>query len=63
MMSVMIPILYLAIFGAIYAILYYFNHKTPLPEGCENLKAQCNGCHDASCCNHPSHTIEERGVK
>lgn len=45
---------YLGILGAFYALVYYLNHKTPVPEGCEDLKASCKGCHDFSCGNHPS---------
>lgn len=29
--------------------------KTPLPEGCENLKADCEGCKDYACTNNPAH--------
>ncbi|MEE0831778.1 MAG: hypothetical protein UIM26_09985 [Longicatena sp.] len=54
-------VLYLAILGGIYALVYYLNSRTPLPEGCENLKAECEGCHDVSCCNHPTHQQKERG--
>ena len=53
----MAAILFFAVLAGIYALLYYLNHKTPLPEGCENIKAGCEGCHDASCGNHPSHDL------
>lgn len=45
-------------FGAlvlIYIGLYLMNKRTPLPEGCENLRAECEGCHDFACSNHPAH--------
>lgn len=48
-------LLLLAGLGALYGCLYYFNHKTPVPKGCEDLKAGCQGCKDFSCGNHPSH--------
>lgn len=54
-------VLYLAILGGLYALVYYLNHKTPVPEGCEHLKAECEGCHDVSCCNHPVYQQKERG--
>lgn len=54
----MAAVLFFAALAAIYALLYYLNHKTPLPEGCENIKAECEGCHDSSCSNHPSQTVE-----
>lgn len=50
-------VLFFAVLGGIYALLYYLNHKTPVPEGCENLKAQCKGCQDHSCGNNPEHNL------
>ena len=44
-----------AVMGGFYALLYYLNHKTPVPKGCEDAKAQCAGCRVTSCGNHPSH--------
>ena len=34
------------------AILFF---GTPKPEGCEDLKADCDGCKDYACTNNPSH--------
>ena len=52
----MIPaVLLLAGLGAFYALGYVLNHRTPVPKGCEDLKAECEGCHDFSCGNHPSY--------
>ena len=50
----MIGVVYLALLGGIYALCYVLNHRTPVPKGCENLKASCEGCHDFACGNHPS---------
>ena len=50
-----LAILFFATMVGIYIWLYKANKKTPLPEGCENLKEECGGCHDTSCANHPSH--------
>lgn len=52
------PRLILAIlfFGAlvgIYIFLFLKNRRTPKPAGCENLKADCDGCKDIYCPNHP----------
>ena len=33
---------------------YILNKNTKVPEGCENLKADCEGCKIISCINHPS---------
>ncbi|GJM58216.1 hypothetical protein [uncultured Dubosiella sp.] len=46
----------------VYITLYLMNKRTPLPAGCENLKADCDGCKDYSCMNNPSHDkINEGG--
>lgn len=55
MNNALIAFIYTGILGAIFALVYTMNRKTPVPEGCENLKAECGGCHDISCGNHPSH--------
>ena len=56
----MLPaILFLAVLGGVYAFSYYLNHKTPVPEGCENLKADCEGCHDITCGHNPKHTVKK----
>lgn len=52
-------VLLFGVMGALYALLYYMNHKTPVPEGCEDVKAECNGCRVTSCANHPSHNMDE----
>ncbi|MBN2849932.1 MAG: hypothetical protein JXK92_04680 [Erysipelotrichaceae bacterium] len=48
------PVLYLAALGGLYALVYYLNHKTPVPAGCESIRAACDGCAIGSCGNHPS---------
>ncbi|MFV0479647.1 MAG: hypothetical protein ACK5LZ_03635 [Anaerorhabdus sp.] len=50
-----IALLFILGLAGFYAVAYYLNHKTPVPEGCENLKAECDGCHISSCGNHPTH--------
>lgn len=57
-MKTLYAVLFALVLGAIYAFLYYLNHKTPVPEGCENLKAECSGCRITSCENHPVHEIK-----
>ena len=44
--------------GGLYAGAYYLNHKTPVPEGCEDLQTGCSGCKDFSCGHHPSHSYK-----
>ena len=39
----------------IYIWAYLKNKKTPLPEGCEYLKTDCDGCKLVSCSLHPDH--------
>lgn len=45
--------------GGLYALLYTLNHRTPVPEGCENLKAECDGCQLTSCENNPVHDMSK----
>lgn len=54
-MNFLYAVLFFAVLGGLYAFLYHMNHKTPVPAGCEDLKVACNGCHDHSCGNNPSH--------
>ncbi len=54
----MTAVLFGGVLAAIYAALYYFNHKTPAPEGMEKLKAECKGCQIKTCGNNPVHTME-----
>ena len=53
------PIVYIVTLAAIYASLYYFNHKTPAPKGLENLKANCDSCKISNCGNNPVHNYKE----
>ena len=48
-------VIYFIILATIYGVLYYFNHKTPKPEGCEHLNSECEGCKIESCAAHPIH--------
>lgn len=54
MNNVIYAVVFALIMGGLYAALYYLNHKTPVPEGCEDLKKECSGCTVSSCANHPS---------
>lgn len=54
-MKIVLTILFFALLVTIYIVLYLMNKKTPLPEGCENLKADCEGCKDYACTNNPAH--------
>ena len=54
-MKIVLAILFFALLVTIYIVLYLMNKKTPLPEGCENLKADCEGCKDYACTNNPAH--------
>lgn len=54
-MKIVFAILFFALLVTIYIVLYLMNKKTPLPEGCENLKADCEGCKDYACTNNPAH--------
>lgn len=54
-MQILLAILFFGLLVGIYIALYLMNKKTPVPEGCENLKADCEGCKDYSCTNNPAH--------
>lgn len=54
-MKIVLAILFFALLVTIYIVLYLMNKKTPLPEGCEYLKADCEGCKDYACTNNPAH--------
>lgn len=50
----LIALAYMAMLGGLYCLVYYLNKKTPVPAGCENLKADCEGCKITSCGNNPA---------
>ena len=35
--------------ASLFGLSYYLNAKTPVPEGCEKLMEDCNGCQIVSC--------------
>lgn len=45
----MIPILVMAVFGLLYALLYFENQKAPRPEGCELIEGGCASCKENTC--------------
>ncbi|WP_296240557.1 hypothetical protein [uncultured Faecalicoccus sp.] len=59
MIKYILAVLFFAALVLIYIGLYLMNKKTPLPEGCENLKADCEGCHDYACLHNPAHKEKE----
>ncbi|MDR1795217.1 MAG: hypothetical protein LBR25_07465 [Erysipelotrichaceae bacterium] len=58
-MQIVYAVLFLAVLGGLFAGLTYLNQKTPRPEGCENLVAECGGCGIRSCPQHPDYKKEE----
>lgn len=42
------------VLASIVGFSYVLNKNTKIPDGCENLKKECNGCNIISCINHPS---------
>ena len=59
-MRVIYAILFGLVLGAVFAIGYYLNSKTPKPPGCENESASCSGCNIVSCSHHPA---QQNGAK
>lgn len=49
-----LAVLFFGSLVGIYIFLFLKNKKTPKPAGCENLKADCAGCKDIYCPNHPT---------
>jgi len=48
-MKVLYGILIVGSLVLLYGFLYLKNRNTPAPEGCENLKPDCNGCGIKDC--------------
>ena len=52
-------ILLFVVLASVVAIGYSLNQKTPKPEGCKDLKENCEGCKILNCINNPSNRKEE----
>ena len=52
-MRVLAAIVFITTLIGIYIWAYIANHKTPVPPGCEDLKADSDGCKITSCSLHP----------
>ncbi len=50
----------IGLLGGLYGLLYYFNSKTPLPEGAQENLENCSACTIDSCELHPNNSV---GVK
>ncbi len=51
-MEQIIAIMLIAFLIISYIVLYMLNHRTPVPEGCEDIlisTAKCSGCKNAGC--------------
>ncbi|MBB5183259.1 hypothetical protein [Catenisphaera adipataccumulans] len=59
-MALVYGILFLGALVGIYIFLYIQNKKTPVPKGCENLKADCEGCKITSCSLRDKKLKEEK---
>lgn len=49
---------FVAALGTFYAGVYFLNHKTPVPKGCEDLTESCHGCAITSCALSPAQREE-----
>ncbi len=61
-MEVVYALLFLGAMGGIYALFYTMNHRTAVPEGCEDLKVECEGCKIISCSSHPTQQMDKGEV-
>lgn len=50
----MLPIIIFVVFGAFYALVYYFNSQAEIPEGAKVKLEACHGCSITSCELHSS---------
>ncbi len=48
-MEVIYAILVVVVLGAFYGVVYYLNHKIPVPSGCEDISESCKNCSISSC--------------
>lgn len=62
MNSIVYAVIFALALAGFYALVYFINHRTPVPEGCENIKADCEGCNITSCGSHPTHDYTEEKV-
>ena len=51
-------LIYFVILASVYCLGYILNHKTPRPEGCEDLHKDCASCNVLSC---PANSVYEGG--
>lgn len=51
-------VLLIAILGAVYALVYYLNQNTAVPEGCDDIGATCTSCSSSTCSVKPMVTKE-----
>ncbi len=58
-MQIVYGMIFILVLGSIYVIGYYLNHKTPKPEGCEDMTENCGACGITSCGHHPNNQIKE----
>jgi len=61
-MNFIYALLYMAVLGSIFLLSYILNKRTPVPAGCEDLKANCEGCKIASCGNYSAPSRQEQEV-
>ena len=59
MNNLMSAALWMGVMVGIYITGYLLNRKTPKPEGCEDLTAECEGCQAFDCSHNPAHREEE----
>ncbi len=48
-METVYAVIVISLLGGLYGALYWKNKNTPVPEGCENLTPECNGCNISYC--------------
>ncbi|MBR3167524.1 MAG: hypothetical protein IKF18_02410 [Erysipelotrichaceae bacterium] len=50
--------IYFVVLVTVYCVFYVLNHRTKRPQGCEDLRQECESCHIVSC---PANGVYEGG--
>ncbi|MBQ6367442.1 MAG: hypothetical protein IJJ30_02715 [Erysipelotrichaceae bacterium] len=53
-------VIYFLVLATVYCVFYVLNHRTKRPEGCENLRQECESCRMVSC---PANGVYEGGKR
>ena len=58
---IILAVVLIVVLVAIFIGTYVLNKRTPKPEGCEEVGAECEGCQITSCSNYKSKEEKKEG--